>query len=49
MPVTPSTFVRSVSNEPSWDRSSKPSSVSGMYRSVAPVWAVIICHGTMFE
>jgi len=30
MPVTLRIFVRSVSSEPSCDRSSKPSSVSGM-------------------
>ena len=49
MPVTENSFVRSVSSEPRSVRSSRPSSVSGTYRSVAPVAAVTICHGTMFE
>ena len=49
MPVTLRIFVRSVSSEPSAERSSRPSSVSGMYRSVAPVTAAVICHGTMLE
>ena len=49
MPVTASSFVRSVSSEPRSDRSSRPSSVSGMYRRVAPVSLAASCQGTMFE
>ncbi len=49
IPVTERIFVRSVSSEPRSERSSCPSSVSGMKRSVAPVTAAVICHGTMLE
>ena len=41
--------MRSVSSEPSSERSSWPSSVSGMYRRTAPVTWAVSCQGTMFE
>ena len=46
MPVTATSFVRSVSTSSSAERSRRPSAVSGMKRNTAPRSCAICCQGT---